>query len=159
MFGLLKSQPFVDPQVGKLVRSRGLWRGSINVGSTADVPLAVAGTRSAPDPTAIAAARDVATQFQAWRPAIELALFGHYEPYAAALAAGELPHPTAPFPKLSSPSHIWPHVSLVFVSVEPLSGMLTTELGYTTAWDEEHTLGARFQAGKLIELCGSTVPS
>jgi len=159
MFGLFKAQPFIDPQLGELVRSRGLWRGTIDVGSTVGVPLAVAGTRGAPDPTALAAARDLTTQFQAWRPAIEFALFGHYEPYAEALAAGELPHPSAPVPKLSSPSHVWPHVSLVFVSVEPLTGTLTTELGYVAAWDEEHTLGARFQGGKLIELCGSTVPS
>jgi hypothetical protein len=49
-------------------------------------------------------------------------------------------------------------VSLVFVSVTPLSGLLTTELGYTTAWDDEHTLGARFQSGRFIELCGSVLP-
>jgi len=48
--------------------------------------------------------------------------------------------------------------SLVFVSVTPLDGVLTTELGYTTAWDEEHTLGVRFQSGKFIELCGSVLP-
>ena len=44
------------------------------------------------------------------------------------------------------------------VSVTPLSGLLTTELGYTSAWDDEHTLGARFQLGKFVELCGSVLP-
>lgn len=45
-----------------------------------------------------------------------------------------------------------------FVAISPLDGSLTTELGYTTAWDEEHTLGARFAGGTFIELCGSVLP-
>src|SRR5262245_33842779 len=72
--------------------------------------------------------------------------------------AGELPSPSEALPRIAAPGDVWSHVSLVFVSVTPLSGLLTTELGYTTAWDEEHTLGARFQSGKFIELCGSVLP-
>jgi len=60
---------------------------------------------------------------------------------------------------LETPSQVWAYVSLAFVSVTPLSGFLTVELGYTTAWDEEHILGARFQAGKFLELCGSVLPA
>jgi hypothetical protein len=92
-----------------------------------------------------------------WRPAIEQALFEHYEPYAEAVTAGELPSPNEALPRIAAPSEVWSHVSLVFVSITPLSGFLTTELGYTTAWDDEHTLGARFQSGKFIELCGSVL--
>jgi hypothetical protein len=99
----------------------------------------------------------VAQAFASWRPAIEHALFEHYEPYAEAVSAGELPSPGDALPRIAAPSDIWPHVSLVFVSVTPLSGLLTTELGYTTSWDEEHTLGARFQSGKFVELCGSVL--
>lgn len=51
MFGLFKSEAFVDPQLGTRMRSRGFWRGTISVGSGASVLLAVAGTRSAPDPS------------------------------------------------------------------------------------------------------------
>ncbi|WP_295506892.1 hypothetical protein [Accumulibacter sp.] len=40
----------------------------------------------------------------------------------------------------------------------PLDDALTTELGYMTSWDEEHTLGARFQGDRFIELCGSVLP-
>jgi len=90
-------------------------------------------------------------------PAIEQALFEHYEPYAEAVTAGELPSPSEALPRIAAPSEVWSHVSLVFVSITPLSGFLTTELGYTTAWDDEHTLGARFQSGKYIELCGSVL--
>jgi hypothetical protein len=57
--------------------------------------------------------------------------------------------------RIVTPGDVWSHVSLVFVSVTPLGGVLTTELGYSTAWDDEHTLGARFQSGRFIELCGS----
>jgi hypothetical protein len=159
MFGLFKSPPFRDPQLGELVRSRGHWRGSVTVSAGSTVPLAVSGTRTEPDAQALQAAREVATQFALWRPTIENALFEHYQPYAGALGAGKLPPRSEPFPSLQVPSQVWPHVSLVFVSVTPLDRLLTTELGYTTDWDEEHTLGARFQAGKFVELCGSVLPS
>jgi hypothetical protein len=44
-----------------------------------------------------------------------------------------------------------------FVQVTPLSGVLTVEIGYRVGWDEEHTLGARFRSGQLLELCGSVL--
>ncbi len=94
----------------------------------------------------------------AWRPAIETALFAHHEPCAEALAAGGLEESDATLPRIAAPGEVWPHVSLEFVAVTPLDGVLTTELGYTSAWDEEHTLGARFRAGRFIELCGSVLP-
>jgi hypothetical protein len=158
MFGLFKSPQFRDAQLGALARSRGHWRGSLTLDGRARVPLALSGTRSAPDAQAVAVARDVTTQFGLWRPTIAQALFEHYGPYADALAAGALPPSSATCPSIPAPHQVWPHVSLVFVAVTPFDGVLTTELGYTTAWDEEHTLGARFQSGKFIELCGSVLP-
>lgn len=158
MFGLFKSLPFHDPQLGKLVRSRGLWRGSITVSSASNVPLAVSGTRTEPDAVALHAARDVATQFPLWRPSIETAMFAHYLPYAEAIAMGDLPPASGAFPRIEITSQLWSLVSLRFVSVTPLDGLLTIELGYSTRWDEEHTLGARFQAGRFVELCGSVLP-
>ena len=44
-----------------------------------------------------------------------------------------------------------------WVSVEPLAGDLTLELGLRTAWDEEHTLGARIRGGRPAELNGSVL--
>ena len=158
LFGLFKSPPFYDPKLGELVRSRGLWRGLLTVEAGVRAPLALSGTRTEPHAQALAAAREVAQAFASWRPAIEQALFEHYEPYAEAVTAGELPPPSETLPRIAAPGDVWSHVSLVFVSVTPLSGLLTTELGYTTAWDDEHTLGARFQSGKFIELCGSVLP-
>ena len=107
-------------------------------------------------PDVLAAAREVAQAFASWRIEIEQALFEHYEPYAEAVTAGELPASEA-LPRIAAPGEVWSHVSLVFVSVTPLGGLLTTELGYATAWDDEHTLGARFQSEKFIELCGSVL--
>lgn len=156
MFGLFKSLPFHDPQLGELARSRGHWRGAIALASKT-VPLALAGTRTEPDAKALAAAREVALQYASWRQSIEAALFEHYGPYAEALAAGELPPPFEPLPNVVEASQVWPYVSLVFVCVSPLDGVLTTELGYTVVWDEEHTLGAHFQNGKFVELCGSVL--
>jgi hypothetical protein len=158
MFSLFKSPSFRDPLLGEFARSRGHWRGSLALEGIASVPLVLSGTRTQPDAKAIATARTLANAFTSWRPTIESALFEHYGPYAEALAAGELPPPSDPLPSIKAPSEVWPHVSLVFVSVTPLEGVLTSEFGYTTAWDEEHTLGARFEDGKFLELCGSVLP-
>ena len=158
MFGLFKSPPFRDPKLGELVRSRGLWRGSLTIEAGVSTPLMLSGTRTEPHAPALAAAREVTKAFASWRPAIEQALFEHYEPYGEMVTAGELPPPSEALPRLAAPGDVWSHVSLVFVSVTPLSGLLTTELGYTTAWDDEHTRGVRFQSGEFIELCGSVLP-
>jgi len=86
---------------------------------------------------------------------IEAALFEHYEPYADAASTGELPKSVA---AIDSPRDVWANVPLQFVSIEPMvDGVLTTEIAYATEWDEEHLLGARFQAGNFLELCGSVV--
>ena len=77
--------------------------------------------------------------------------------HGEALAAGELPAPSTPVLRISTPDEVWAHVTLSFVSVTPLAGALTVEFGFTTEWDEEHTLGARFQQGQLLELCGSVL--
>ncbi len=158
MFGLFSSPQFRDPQLGELARARGHWRGSLTLEAGASVPLALSGTRSAPDAQAVAMARELRTLFPSWRTRIAEALFEHYEPYAESLAADGRPPPSEVFPRISSSSQVWPLVSLVYVSVTPLAGVLTTEFGYTTVWDEEHTLGARFQSGSLFELCGSVLP-
>ena len=156
MFGLFQSAHFSDPLLGELIRSRGLWRGTLQLDSGSTL-LALAGTRAAPDPAAVAAAREVKGRLPAWCPAIEAALFEHYQPYAEAVAAGEFSEASESFPNITSPTGVWPYASLEFVSISPLDGFHTTELGYTTAWDEEHTLGARFADGTFIELCGSVL--
>lgn len=157
MFGLFKSASFTDPSLGKLSRTRGFWRGTLQLGS-GPTPIALAGSRTGPDTEAITAAHEVQAQLPSWHPAIEAALFGHYQPYSEAVAAGEVPETDESFPIITSPSGVWPYASLEFVSISLLSGTLITELGYTTAWDEEHVLGARFNSGKLVELCGSVLP-
>jgi len=156
MFGLFKSAPFSDPILGELVRTRGLWRGTIRL-ETGVTPLVLAGTRTAPDPAALAVARELPTLYGAWRGAIESALFEHYEPYAEALAAGEIEATDEALPHVALPAEVWPHVCLQYICVAALGGSLTTELGYAAAWDEEHTLGARFQGSTFVELCGSVL--
>ncbi|HEX3123770.1 MAG TPA: hypothetical protein VHQ21_10770 [Rhodanobacteraceae bacterium] len=156
MFGLFKSAPFSDPILGELVRSRGLWRGTIRLESGL-TPLILTGTRAAPDPAALAVARELPTRYAAWRSAIETALFEHYEPYAESLAMGEIEAAEESMPCIALPAAVWAHVCLQYICVAPLGGSLTTELGYATAWDEEHTLGARFQGSTFVELCGSVL--
>lgn len=152
MFGL-SGKPFVDEQLGELRRSGGAWRGTVELDGRS-VPLVVSGPRAAPDPEALAAARSVPSALPSWRPAIEQALFEHYAPYAAAVAAGDA---DAGVPALHEPSAVWPHTTVEFVQVVPLDGRLTVEIGLRVAWDEEHTLGARVHEGRLVELNGSVL--
>lgn len=158
MLAWLFSPPFQDPHLGPLTRARGGWRGSIEAEPGLVVPLAVAGPRRAPDSEALAAARAVAARLVAWRPVVARALLEHYDPYADAAAAGELRREGGPVPVLAAPDDVWPHVALQFVAVGALDGVLTTELGYTVAWDQEHTLALRFQDDHFVELCGSVGP-
>lgn len=150
--------PFSDVQLGSLARDRGRWRGWVEAEPGLVVPLVVAGPRRAPDPGALVAARAVSARLAAWRPVIARALLEHYEPYAEAVAAGDSRLDGGPLPALAAPDDVWPHVTLCFVAVYPLGGVLTTELGYTVAWDEEHTLGVRFQGDRFVEVCGSVRP-
>lgn len=156
MSGLFKTASFADPQLGELRRSGGMWRGTLSLGE-ARVPLALSGSRAAPDPKAVEIARSIPTRFPSWRPDIGRALFEHYSPYAEAVAAGEAEPPESGLPAIAEPSAVWPHATVEFLQVTPLDGRLTVEIGYRVSWDEEHTLGARLREGQLVELCGSVL--
>src|SRR5262245_55678898 len=111
MMSFFKPSPFRDPVLGEFTRSRGHWRGKLELGG-APVPLVLVGGRSEPDAHALALARTIAPNFAAWRSSIETSLFEHYQPYAEALAAGELPAPSEPFPSIGAPGEVWSHVTL-----------------------------------------------
>jgi hypothetical protein len=152
---MFKSEPVVDPVLGAFHRSGGAWRGIITLPPASSVPLILTGSRSTPDAEALRLARTIVDGFPRWRPEIERALLDHLAPYADSVAAGELDPPSAGWPAVTDPSEVWDHVTTLFVHVAPLGGVLTVEIGYAVAWDEEHTLGARVQNGTLLELCGS----
>ena len=139
MLGAKKS--VVAPELGELVRRRGLWRGALALGTGASVPLAVTGGRGGPDPDALTLARAIPATFAANRSAIRDALAEHREPYL-----GDDPGATPE-----------PDPDPVYAAVIELDGGLTIELGYRTTWDEEHTLGARIRNGRLVELNGSVL--
>lgn len=85
------------------------------------------------------------------RPEIARVFFAHLEPFARASETGAFSH-------INASDDVWPHAKLSYVVVIPQEGALTLELGYQAEWDEDHTLGARFRDGKLVELDGSTAP-
>lgn len=157
MLGLFrKSAPVHDAVLGVLTRARGCWRGEVRLGdATPAVPLALAGDRDAPDAAALDAARALVTRYAEWQPAIAQALFDEHYVHGRDAVVG-LPEADA-YPVIERANDVWPHVTPVFVSVLPVRGPLVTEVGYATAWDEEHTLGARFVDGALVELNGSVV--
>ena len=156
MFDLFKSGPFTDPELGELRRSRGAWRGTVQVEGR-PVPLVIAGARKAPDPEALQLARSVAGAYPGWKPAIAAAMLEHYAPYAEAVAAGEEEAPSGGLPDIADPDAVWFHVSTEFVQVHQLDRHPTIEIGYRVSWDEEHTLGAQIRDGQVIGLNGSVL--
>ena len=156
MFGFFKSATFIDPQLGEFEHKRGAWRGSIKLDATTAVPLVLSGGRAAPDDQALSSARTLPADYASWRPVIEHELFEHYSALAESISDGDADE-VVDIPRIAAPAGVWQHVNAVFVQVTPLDGVLTVEIGYSSAWDEEHTLGARFRAGQLLELNGSVL--
>ena len=152
MFGLFKSGPFRDGQLGELHRSGGYWKGKLVVVPCGMFRLALAGSREAPDPIALGLAKELPERFKSLMPQIQTGLFEHYAPYKEAVDAGE---ETGSPPNVASPDAVWPHVTPAHVLVEQLKGIPTVEIAFRVAWDEEHTLAVRFQSWQLIELNGS----
>ncbi len=132
----MSPKPFVDAELGELVRRRRLWRGELRVGE-AILPLAVPGGRGGPDPDALVTARSIAGSYESWQPALARMLAEHH-PEPVAVDSVIVPQP-------------------VYAAVITLDDQLTVELGYRVEWDEEHTLGARFRGTEAVELCGAVL--
>ena len=159
MLGLFKTEPYHDEVLGDLKRSGRHWKGSLSLGLYGIVDLIVAGRRSGPDSASLALARELPERYEALRPAIQTSLFEHFEPGREAFEESALLRDIKPFPKIEGSEAIWQHVAIAFVRVEPLltAGQMvdTVEVAYRVEWDDEHTLGARIQEWRLMELCGS----
>lgn len=151
MFALFRSPAFDHPALGTLRRKGGMWRGSIRPEGQAEIPLVLPGDGTGPDPASITMVQALASDLPAWRTSIAAALFEHLEPYAQADDAKAFAH-------VRTPADVWPHARPAHVQVFPQAGELVLELGYSVDWDEDHTLGARFSQGRLVELNGSTGP-
>ena len=96
MFGLFRSPPFNDPDLGLFERSRGRWRGQIVLAGK-PLRLAVAGAHGAPDAQALAVAKLLPAIWSSNREAVARALIEHLEPYREAVAAGEVEPPIVRF--------------------------------------------------------------
>lgn len=153
MFGLFKSEPFRDPELGELRRSGGHWKGSITLPPGGTFRLALAGGRDAPDSTALQLSKELPGRFQALTPAIERGFFEHYLPYKEAVDAGEETDDQCPV--ITSADAVWPHVKPAHVLIEPLSGEWRVELAFETEWDIEHTVAAIFHNWEMVEFNGS----
>jgi len=154
MLGFFRLPTFTDPELGALSRSRGRWRGQLAL-EGASLPLAIAGSRGNPDADALDLARILPTAWSRHRDALAQALMAHYAPYQEALAPGEAVVPLDPVPTVARPSDVWPFVTLRSASVAPIDGRLLVETALAVAWDEEHTLSARFDRSRFVELNGS----
>lgn len=156
MFKLFKAAVYEHPKLGQLQRVRGMWRGTIEVAQA--VPLALSGNRKEPDAEAIEAACALPLLMPQWQPIVARALFDHYASGLHAYRTGECDGRDEAFPSIGTAGGVWDHVSLLFVAITRLDGIMTTELGFGTQWDVEHTLGARFANKQFVELNGSVLP-
>jgi hypothetical protein len=156
MFGLTKSRPHDDPTLGRLTRSWGLWRGTIDLDGKHTVNLAIAGSSAAPDVNALALSQELPELLKKLRPEIERELFEHCAPYLEAIRNGELNEPgRADILKIEDAADTWAFIEPKALTVKPIAGHLTAELALTSAWDEEHTFGVYIRDGRLIEFNAS----
>lgn len=154
MFGLFKSNPYVDSELGTFLRKGGKWRGQLHLADQGETSVALSGDRNKPHESSLRAAQQFPALYPALSADIQNALFEHYEPYLQAFESGEY-QPEDKFPKLRNDPTLWAHVRMVGLSIEAQSGGVLTEIAYETDWDMEHTLGARIRDGRLVELNGS----
>jgi len=160
MFGLFGTPTVTDPQLGRLQRRGGAWRGSIALAGRNDLPLALPGGRSGPDAAALALAYTLPGSFDALRAAIAAALREHAEPYEECAGDSDARTDRAGASGAAAGAEAdvhWARARPVQIAVVALEGAAVIELALAVDWDEEHTLGARFVPGRLIELCGSIV--
>lgn len=155
MFGLFKSEPFTDEALGAFTRHGRHWVGTVNLPVHGPLELRLSGDRKAPDSTALALARDLPSRYPSYRKEIEDALYEHFGPYSEANSSGEHAELAEPFPSIFNAEQVWPHVYPAHVLIEPMEGTPTVEVAYRVGWDEEHTVGARWQGWRFLELCGS----
>jgi uncharacterized protein DUF6985 len=153
MFGLFKSEPYRDAQLGKLCRSGRHWRGSITLAPCGTFRLSLAGGRAAPGSLALKLAKELPLRIQTLMPKIQSGLFEHYAPYKEAVEAGE--QTGSPCPQIASAEAVLLHVKPAHVLIEPLKDVWRVEIAFKTEWDIEHTVAAIFRDWQFIELNGS----
>lgn len=159
MFGLFKKPLHQDPVLGTLQRASGSWKGTLKLTGGEEIAIRLAGGREAPDADCLALAHELAEKFPEIEPQISAGLFEHYEPYKEAFDDGQIAEGEEPFPLLANAEEILPHTAIDFIFIGPIQGSPgkgpIVELAYRVAWDEEHTVGVRFQDWQVFEVCGS----
>jgi hypothetical protein len=116
------------PELGRLTRRKGKWRGQYG--------LVLDGGRRGPDEKALVAA--LAFSVEAVQPQVEGPLREHRS------NGTDVPPET----------EVWGDVRMAYVWAKADG---TVEWGLRVTWDDEHTLGARFDGQRLIELNGSVL--
>ncbi|MDF1486643.1 hypothetical protein PY257_15900 [Ramlibacter sp. H39-3-26] len=157
MFSLFTPPPHEHPVLGTMHWRSGHWRTAVALVGGDPTPLILAGSRKKPDDAAISEALALPELLVKHRQQIASALFEHFEPYDDAHTDRRLIDEDGELPGIRNPRDALEESELVAVLVKPLDGVMTVEFCFTTTWDREHTLGARFQRGEWLELCGSTL--
>ncbi len=125
-------------QLGPMLRRGRRWHGRLPIDTALSVPLVLPGSRSGPDPAAVAVVVSESDAIAAL--------------HALAVLAIADENPEEP-----SANDVRPDAEIlpVHATVIDFDGQLTLELGYQAPWDDEHTIGVRFRNGALVDLCGS----
>lgn len=153
--GWFGSDPFTDPQLGAFERNGGAWTTVVDLASIGRVTLRLAGDRKAPASESLALAREVSVQYAALRGEIARALHEHLEPYAAEGASDDADDAAIDPAEIRSAEEAFSRAEVRLVDVDASRTAFPIEVQLHVPWDEEHTLGVRIRAGKLVELCGS----
>ena len=145
LFKFFSSALFESGVLGNFEKINGLWEGSISLMGNKKTPILIFGNRSGPDFYALESMVEVLNSWDEISNEIQNSLFEHY-----------LRGPTwnDSYPRIDR-ARLMASVVFEQILVEMRRGRLVIEISIRTAWDEEHTLGARLVNLKLEELCES----
>lgn len=86
MFGLFKSDPYTDSELGTFTHAGGKWRGLVTLPGIGPTPVALSGGRKQPDASTLTLARLLPAQYGFLIPDIQKGLFEHYKPYLSRIS-------------------------------------------------------------------------
>ncbi len=154
---LFGSDPFDDPRFGRFVRKGGMWTAECDVAPFGRVAVGLAGDRRAPAAASLDALGEAGAAFEALRGTIGHALVEHLAPYREAIESGDHEVPGFAADSIRTAADVWPHTKVVGIDIDAARAGFAFEVQLAVAWDEEHTLGARFDREAFFELNGSVV--
>ena len=158
LFDRFRSHQIGDVALGTLDYRRGRWHGRIKLPALGEAELQLPGNERAPSEAARAmVVEGLPYHWVALQPAIERALFDHYEPYRDAASELDLDDVGDAIPAIARSADVWRHVRHPLVRVADAGDDFDVRFAFEVAWDVEHTIGIFVHDWAIYDVSGSVL--